>query len=183
MTDLQEAQQALQTSISRMSGKPKTTTLTVELQRKAQHPSYKITEKYRRWEQCFFDKKDKETYGNATQSVIKAYNLDPVTQYDTARLMGSENLAKHNNIIKGFYEAEGITPAKMYQILFNKMLSARTPDLWYAIAESMEIPTPNYKPVTNATYVMQQTTNQVSVGGEMSLSFIQGEEVKQEDAS
>lgn len=52
----------------------------------------KLTLKQAKWLQLYIET------GNATQSAISAYNLDPKRQYGVARAMGSENLAKLNVI-------------------------------------------------------------------------------------
>ena len=142
--------------------------------------NYRITEKYKRWESLFFDKRNKETYGNATRSALQAYNLDEATQYDTASQIGRANISKHQNLIGKFYEKEGVTADKMYKILFDKMLQARNPDLWYSIAGSMGLAVPDYKPVSSPqVYINNSQNTQNNVQGDMSLAFIkEGNEPK-----
>ena len=54
---------------------------------------YKETLKYNAWVRLYLDP-DSDSFGNATQSVISAYKLDKDTQYDSASVMGCENLVK-----------------------------------------------------------------------------------------
>jgi hypothetical protein len=134
--------------------------------------NYRITEKYKRWEELFFDKHNKETYGNATRSALVAYSLDEKTQYNVAAQIGMANMRKHENIIGKYYEGKGVTAAKMYDILFDKMLMAKNPDLLFAIAEKMGVLMPDYKPVSSPQVYINSTTNsQTNIQGDMTLAF------------
>ena len=133
---------------------------------------YRITEKYKRWEALFFDPKNKTTYGNATRSALQAYNLDEKTQYDTASQIGRANVSKHQNVVAKYYETRGVTDGKIYDVLWDKMLMAKNPDLLFAIAERLGVSMPDYKPVSSPQVYINNTQNtQNNVQGDMTLAF------------
>lgn len=131
--------------------------------------------KFQQWYKHFYDKGNKETFGNATRSAMLAYNLDPVKQYSVASSIGSENLKKLDNAGKELLEKKGVTYSTFMDIGFNKMLKSNNPDLWYAFAEMLKYPVPQYKPVTNATFIQNQTNNQFNAGA-MSVKMIQDDD-------
>jgi hypothetical protein len=98
-------------------------------------PEYRITPKYNDWLKYYTDKNEKETYGNATKSAIKAYNLDPVRQYVVARRIGSDNITKHHSLAREFLEEEGYSLQYMMAFGLKKMHQAETPGWWKAIME------------------------------------------------
>lgn len=59
--------------------------------------------KFSKWANKYFDK-DSDTYGNATQSVMKVYN---VKSYHVAGVIASQNLGKLRSIGVTFDEIEG----------------------------------------------------------------------------
>lgn len=136
--------------------------------------------KFQRWYNLFYDKRNKETFGNATRSALIAYNLDEETQYSVAGAMGSENLKKLKNAGRELLEKKGVTFSTFMDIGFNKMLKANNMDAWYSFGEMLDYPLPKFTPVTNATFVMNQTNNQLNASA-MSVTMIQddGEEKAQ----
>lgn len=128
--------------------------------------------KFQEWYRLFYDKKNKETFGNSTRSAIQAYNLDEETQYSVAGAIGSQNLKKLKNVGRDILLKKGVTYSSMLDIGFNKMLKANNPDLWFMFMEVAGFPVPEFKPVTNATFVMNQVNNQVN-NGTMSVTMIQ----------
>lgn len=77
---------------------------------------YVETVKYRRWLTFFFDDKNKETFGNAAQAALKAYNLDPVTQYQVACNLGSRNKKKAEIMCQDFLSKMGYSFAQLLEI-------------------------------------------------------------------
>lgn len=78
----------------------------------------RITKKFELWCQLFLDKKS-ETYGNATQSAIKAYKLKP-RQYASASQMGYTNLRKVESLGLKFAEDDGLKVQDWFKILASK---------------------------------------------------------------
>ena len=60
-----------------------TTPQTNNVQETEEQKEYIITKKFEDWCNAFLNRAS-HTYGNATQSAIEAYGLDPKTQYGTA---------------------------------------------------------------------------------------------------
>ncbi len=137
--------------------------------------NYTLTPKYKLWESYYLDSK-LDTFGNATLSAIKAYNLDPETQYYTAGRMGHDNTKKHKDLAKRFYEKSGKSHKDVYNILWNMMLAKKDVDLVFYFGELLGANLPGYKPTTNPTYIAKQENNQFNIGGDMSLSFIKEED-------
>lgn len=81
----------------------------------------RITKKFELWCNLFLDKKS-ETYGNATQSAIKAYKLKP-KQYFTAGQIGSRNIKKVENLGLRFSEDSGISANDWWKIAAKKALN------------------------------------------------------------
>lgn len=87
---------------------------------------YRETLKYNLWVKYFLGlegdpKVRKETFGNATQSVIKAYKLDPIKQYGSAGTIGWENLKKLENTASIILEKQGLTFGRLMEIGAEKM--------------------------------------------------------------
>lgn len=68
--------------------------------------NYRITKKFNRWVQLYNDPESK-TFGNATQSAIEAYKLDPKKQYDSATAIGRDNTKKHQDIVQDYVKRRG----------------------------------------------------------------------------
>ena len=88
------------------------------------------SKKFNDWVEYFLDKKNKETYGNLTQSAIRAYMLDPKEQYDSASTIGSENYRKLRHLASMYAETKGLGFGKMLDIATQKMLVSKTPEWW-----------------------------------------------------
>lgn len=80
----------------------------------------RITKKFELWCNLFLDK-NSDTYGNATQSAIKAYKLKK-KQYYSASQIGHDNLKKLNNFGLRFIENDGMTVQDWYKILASKAI-------------------------------------------------------------
>lgn len=120
--------------------------------------------KFQQWYRLFTDKSNKDTFGNSTQAAIQAYNLDPVTQYGTARVMGCENLAKLNNAASDILHKKGLTFNAMLEIGIKKMIKSNSFDPWLMYMEMLGYPVPNYKPITSPVYNLQQINNNIEGG-------------------
>lgn len=80
---------------------------------------YKDTFKFRQWCKYFYDKSNRETYGNAAKSALKAYN---VTSYHSACQIGHENLRKLDFLKLAMAEQEGIGLADFIRIAIAKAM-------------------------------------------------------------
>lgn len=78
----------------------------------------KLTAKFKKWCEVFYDKSNKTTYLNATQSALAAYDCT----YDSARRIGSENLAKLSNVRQAIAEADGFDLHEMMKIGMAKVI-------------------------------------------------------------
>lgn len=107
----------------------KTQTSTI-LKSEEEDKQYRITKQFEDWCYYFTDKKNKDTYGNKTQSAIKAYNLDPDKQYSSAGVIGYENYKKLKGIASQFIEDKGFTLPKMLDIALAKMMKTDN-KAWY----------------------------------------------------
>lgn len=119
---------------------------------------YRLTPKYTYWESLFLDKANKyglKTFGNSTRSAIFAYNLTKPNDYGTAQQVGHDNLLKHKDLSRKYYETMGVTRGKMLEILFNKMLKSSKTDLWYTINDWLGYESPTYKAVENPLVQIQ----------------------------
>ena len=85
-------------------------------------PQYYESVKYNLWVKNFLNVRDKTTFGNRTQSALRAYNLDPETQYDSATTIGRENYGKLRNISSQIMEKLGFNFADLMQIGAKKMM-------------------------------------------------------------
>lgn len=86
---------------------------------------YRETAKFNRWVQYFFDTKNKETYGNSTQSALKAYNT---TNYKSASVIGHENLVKLRHLSSAIADQLGYGFADMIKIGLAKMMKGNYND-------------------------------------------------------
>lgn len=86
---------------------------------------FKETEKFNRWVQCFFDIKNKETYGNSTQSALKVYNT---TNYKSASVIGHENLVKLRHLSSTIADQMGYGFADLIKIGLEKMIKGNYDD-------------------------------------------------------
>lgn len=87
--------------------------------------NHRETEKFNRWVRCFFDAKNKKTYGNATQSALKAYNT---TNYKSASVIGHENLVKLRHLSSTVADQLGYGFADLIKIGLAKMIKGSYDD-------------------------------------------------------
>jgi hypothetical protein len=89
------------------------------------HPDYVETEKYRLWFYYWSNPECKDTYANATQAAIKAYSYDPVRQYQVARVTGSKNITKANNLCQDLLEQKSWGIPKMLDFAITQMIASK----------------------------------------------------------
>ena len=82
-------------------------------------PEYRETVKFRTWMRLFFDIKNKDTFGNATQSALKAYNTE---NYNSASVIGHKNIRKAKLMSVTIADQMGFGFADLMKIGFKKML-------------------------------------------------------------
>jgi len=132
--------------------------------------SYYLTPKYQLWESYFLDKKNKDTYGNATASALKAYNLDreDPKAYRVARVIGSKNITKVNNLRKEYFEAQGLTYGRMLDLYNNVLIERKDINMLYALAKDMGMPLPKYENITGPKVLNQNNTQ---INGDVQIDF------------
>lgn len=67
---------------------------------------YHDTPKFNRWVELFLDKSNAETFGNGTQSALRAYDT---TDYATAASIGHQNLKKLQHLSTMYAEKRGVS--------------------------------------------------------------------------
>lgn len=87
--------------------------------------NYIETQKFKSWCQHFFDRKNPETYGNATKSALRVYNTE---KYHSASQIGHENLRKLDNLRLSIADQEGFGFAEMMRIGLAKMMKGEFGD-------------------------------------------------------
>jgi hypothetical protein len=90
-----------------------------------------ITLKFKAWTAFFMDSSNKATWGNATQSALKAYNTK---DYQSAAVIGHDNLNKLKEIAKSTLDADGIGFGELMKIGTDKMKKGSYQD-WEAFME------------------------------------------------
>ena len=96
--------------------------------KKAQVQQYRETLKYNQWVKAFLDIKDKTTFGNASQSALIAYKLNPETQYNTASTIGKENYRKLQNMNSTLMDKLGYSFGELMKIGMTKMVNGSYDD-------------------------------------------------------
>lgn len=89
-------------------------------------PQYKETFKFTKWCEAFYDRKNKDTYGNATKSAIAVYDIK---DYSTAGVIGHENLKKLKNMRATVMDMEGFGFAELMKLLTAKALAGEYDDV------------------------------------------------------
>lgn len=138
---------------------------------------YYLTPKYMKWEELFFDQKNKTTFGNATQSACIAYNLDPEDSkaYNVAHVIGSKNIQKVTNLRKRYWEKRGLTPGKLLDLYNNMMVERKDINLLYSIAADMKVELPEYKSIITAKNGLTQNNTQINAS-DVQVTFTSIEE-------
>jgi hypothetical protein len=129
---------------------------------------YKLTPKFNKWCDLFFDKTNKQTYLNRTQSAIQAYSLDPIAQYNAARVIGSQNYAKLNNVASEIAENKGYTMDKWLDVGWLNALKSDSPEWWDRIGDTL-----GFRSMKPQVQIQNNTQNNtiVNVGEEEQKSF------------
>ncbi|KKT82208.1 MAG: hypothetical protein UW80_C0040G0001 [Microgenomates group bacterium GW2011_GWC1_44_9] len=81
--------------------------------------------KFQAWCGYFFDKNNRECYGNSTKSALKAYNT---TNYHSASQIGYENLRKLEFLKPTIAESEGFGIAEFMKVAIAKALKGSYAD-------------------------------------------------------
>lgn len=74
------------------------------------------------------DIRNTNTFGNATQSAIIAYKLDPVKQYFSAGTIGKENYKKLQNMNSTLMDKLGYSFGELMKIGMTKMVNGSYDD-------------------------------------------------------
>lgn len=89
---------------------------------------YPFLTKYEAWVTYYFDPKDKITHLNATQSAIRAYGYNPVTQYNLASVVGCRNLRKYKAHARIELERQGMGFNFLIMLGFVKVMQGSFDD-------------------------------------------------------
>lgn len=86
------------------------------------------TLKFNLWVKYFSDEKDKECYGNATKSAIRAYGYYSLKQYNLASVTGSKNLRKYKVLGTAIADMMGFGFGELMKIGIKKALQGNYKD-------------------------------------------------------
>lgn len=86
------------------------------------------TSKFNLWAKYFMDESNRECFGNATKSAIKAYGYTSPKQYHLASVTGSKNMRKYENLAMITCDMEGFSFAELLKIGIKKMLDGNYND-------------------------------------------------------
>lgn len=111
------------------------------------------------------DRKNDETYGNKTQSALKAYNLDPVKQYHSAGQIGYENYKKLESFASLYLEEKGFTLPKLLDIATARALSTDNKAWW----DELMIMTGNKKAIVPQNVTTNNT--QININAAEAVNF------------
>lgn len=76
--------------------------------------NYRETRKFNEWLRYFLESKNRETYGNATQSALKVYGA---SSYDSAASIGHQNFKKLQFLSVKILDIEGFGFADLMKII------------------------------------------------------------------
>lgn len=80
------------------------------------------TRKFNLWVKYFTDPNEKDTYGNATKSAVRAYGYTSPDKYHLASVTGSKNMRKYEFLASTICDQEGFTFKELMKIGIKKML-------------------------------------------------------------
>lgn len=89
-------------------------------------PQHYETFKFTKWCEAFYDKKNRDTYGNATKSALAVYDTKDIS---TAANIGSKNLRKAKNMRVAVMDMEGFGFVELMKILTAKALAGEFDDM------------------------------------------------------
>lgn len=124
--------------------------------------NYRLTPKFNQWCINFFDKNNKQTYLNKTQSAIDAYGLDPIKQYHVGSKIGQQNYHKLSNVAADVAERNNFSMDLWLNKGWLKMLESDNPAWWDRIGEVLGFKTAAPQIVLNQN---TQNNTQVNVNG------------------
>lgn len=99
----------------------------------------------------------KSTYGVLTWATVKAYDLDPIKQYGSASVIGSENLKKLRRPGSMFADELDLSYEKMLQIGKAKMGEKGT-KMWELMMDTL-----GYRDITPDTMIQNNTQNTTNI--------------------
>lgn len=82
------------------------------------YPHLRESLKFNYWVKYFTDSSNKDTYGNATKSAMKAYKTD---NYSMAGVIGHNNIKKYKSLSLQFMDTEGYGFAELMKLGFEKV--------------------------------------------------------------
>lgn len=133
---------------------------------------YILTPKFNDWYLYYTNHKhyvlikeeQKETYGNATLSAIKAYSLDPIKQYHVGSNIGHQNFRKCENLALEIAGKNGWTYETFLRHGWLNMLKTENPAWFDRMGAILGFHTP-------APTVQVQNNTQINVGEAEQVNF------------
>lgn len=123
--------------------------------------------KLKKWVQLFTDPKNKQTYGNRTESAMQAYNCkDRIV----AASIGYQNFRKLQGLASIFVENKGITIEKLITVLATRAITSENPKWFEMFAEMIGIRDPKGASMI-INNVQQNNTIATTVSEEDQKSF------------
>jgi len=84
------------------------------------------TGKFDAWVHFYFDKNNKTTHLNATQSAISAYGYNPEAEYSTACVTGHRNVRKVKSLASIYGEEQGMGFKEMIDFAIKQMREVKS---------------------------------------------------------
>lgn len=94
---------------------------------------YRESKKFNDWVRLYTDKRNRDTYGNATQSALRAYETE---DYSTAGVIGHKNIKKYKTLALAVCDQMGYGFGTLMEIGLKKMLSGKYKD-WESLMQRL----------------------------------------------
>jgi hypothetical protein len=120
----------------------------------------------KKWVELFTDPKNKETYGNRTESAMQAYNCK--SRHDAGNI-GYQNYKKLGGLASVFVENKGITIEKIMTVLATRAITSENPRWFEMFTEMIGIRDP--KGASVVINNLQQNNTVTNVSEEEKESF------------
>ncbi|MGH7204383.1 MAG: hypothetical protein ACREHC_08110, partial [Candidatus Levyibacteriota bacterium] len=122
--------------------------------------------KLKKWVQLFTDPKNKETYGNRTESAMQAYNCK--NRHDAGNI-GYQNYKKLGGLASVFVDDKGITIEKLLTVLATRAITSENPKWFEMLTEMIGMRDP--KGASVVINNLQQNNTTLTVSEEEKESF------------
>lgn len=121
--------------------------------------------KLNEWVRLFTDKNNKDTYGNRTESAMRAYDCKDRA---SASAIGVQNFRKLRHLASVFVEDRGITIEKLLTVAATRAITSDNPEWFKLLASITDIHDPKAPSIT----VNNNTqNNQFNINGDEAENF------------